>query len=344
MVLDTDMGVDDAAALAWMVSQSGYPIRLLGVGTVWGNTTAEQAAQNATALLRILGHSHIPVAIGATEPIKRAGTSLGAFLHGVDGLWGCTPGQWAVPDCRVRDLYAAAVEHDDVILVTTGPLTNLARLLTEDSGILHAFREIIVLGGARYGGSITPVAEANFWHDPEAADRVLSAGLPITLILRDAHTAFQLDERDLVKIQQSSTPAAAFLAQPLTRFAAAQASVGRSFHCPDVVAAVCAADPSMILNAHHGLVRVVVDSYHLARGQTVIGFTPQEKISLLKDAAALNELATTYLMDPEFNFGEQFNSLSSGSANNAKVVLCVDAARIKSEFMFTMRQVSDELC
>src|SRR5262245_9324153 len=94
LVIDTDPGVDDAAALVWLLSQTNYPVNVRGIGTVLGNTTALNGANNALAVLDALGRRDIPVSVGASEPISQPlnlGPWLGlrtpALLHGPDGLW-----------------------------------------------------------------------------------------------------------------------------------------------------------------------------------------------------------------------------------------------------------------
>ena len=54
---------------------------------------------------------------------------------------------------------------------------------------------LVVMGGSLYaGGNVTPYAEFNFYVDPEAADVVLAAGLPLTLVPLDV--THQLVVRD----------------------------------------------------------------------------------------------------------------------------------------------------
>ena len=95
LVIDTDPGVDDAAALVWLLYQNTYSVNLLGIGTVFGNTSPSNGANNVLTILDAAGRHGIPVAIGAPEPLSQpfeAGPWLGlrspALLHGSDGLWG----------------------------------------------------------------------------------------------------------------------------------------------------------------------------------------------------------------------------------------------------------------
>ena len=63
--MDTDTGVDDAAAIAWLLTQADHEVELAGVAAVWGNTQVESAAANVVALLRVLGGEGVRVLHGA---------------------------------------------------------------------------------------------------------------------------------------------------------------------------------------------------------------------------------------------------------------------------------------
>src|SRR2546421_6240034 len=91
LVIDTDTGIDDATAIVWLLSQSDYPVNILGIGTVFGNTSSLSAANNVLTVLDATRRRGIPVAVGASEPISQplnAGPLLGlrapALLHGLD--------------------------------------------------------------------------------------------------------------------------------------------------------------------------------------------------------------------------------------------------------------------
>jgi hypothetical protein len=86
------MGVDDAMAVAWLLCQRERDIELLGVSAVWGNASVESATANVVALLSALGRSTVPVVAGATAPLHRPRTSVGALVHGPDGMWGRAAG------------------------------------------------------------------------------------------------------------------------------------------------------------------------------------------------------------------------------------------------------------
>jgi inosine-uridine nucleoside N-ribohydrolase len=75
------------------------------------------------------------------------------------------------------------------VLVTTGPLTNLAAAIADEPELIGSYRRIVVMGGAFHvPGNTGPVAEFNVYVDPEAARAVLGSGGNITLVPLDATT------------------------------------------------------------------------------------------------------------------------------------------------------------
>lgn len=71
---------------------------------------------------------------------------------------------------------------EKVVLVPTGPLTNIAMALTQAPDIIQNIERIVIMGGAIYDpGNITSAAEFNIYQDPEAARIVLNSGCTIYL-------------------------------------------------------------------------------------------------------------------------------------------------------------------
>jgi purine nucleosidase len=71
----------------------------------------------------------------------------------------------------------------ELTIIAVGPLTNIALATCLEPRIVENVRELIVMGGAAtVPGNVTPLAEANFHNDPEAASIVLAAGYRLALI------------------------------------------------------------------------------------------------------------------------------------------------------------------
>jgi purine nucleosidase len=77
-------------------------------------------------------------------------------------------------------------EPGSITLVTLGPLTNIGMALVEAPDIARRIREIVaILGSWSENGNITPAAAFNEYVDPEAADVVLTSGIPLTMVPMD---------------------------------------------------------------------------------------------------------------------------------------------------------------
>ena len=77
----------------------------------------------------------------------------------------------------------ARANHGELLLCPIGPLTNIAAAIELDPSFCGNLKGMVVMGGSlRAGGNITSAAEANFYHDPHAADYVLRYGCNITLV------------------------------------------------------------------------------------------------------------------------------------------------------------------
>lgn len=188
VILDVDTGVDDALAI--MLAVRSPELEVLGITTVSGNVPVAQCTANTLLTLEVLGAPNVPVVSGAAAPLAgRAFTA--AEVHGTDGLGNVTA-RYPTPLPQVTQ---GAVEFllemirrfpGELTLVATGPLTNVAVAIQRDREAMHGLHGITVMGGAiRVPGNVGPTTEFNFAVDPEAAEIVLGAGLPIRLVPLD---------------------------------------------------------------------------------------------------------------------------------------------------------------
>ena len=119
-------------------------------------------------------------------------------IHGESGLDGPAFGPPTVPlDPRhaIDLILEASHQHEGLILVPTGPLTNVASALARDPGLAQRLRRIVLMGGAMGLGNVTPAAEFNIAADPEAARAVFESGVPITMVpLETTHQALATPE------------------------------------------------------------------------------------------------------------------------------------------------------
>lgn len=204
VILDVDTGIDDALAI--LMAVRSLELEVIGITTVGGNTGIENVTRNTLQVLELSG-SNVPVAKGMGESLsgqkvityihKDGEVVDGEYIHGSDGLASLSS-QLPQPSRRPVDTHAVDFIIDSIMsnpqeitLITTAPLTNVAMAVETEPQIAEMVKEHIMMGGAfgltEYGhGNVTPVSEFNVWHDPLAADMVISSmptiavGLDIT--------------------------------------------------------------------------------------------------------------------------------------------------------------------
>jgi inosine-uridine nucleoside N-ribohydrolase len=180
IVIDCDPGHDDAIAI--LLALASPEVELRGVTTVGGNQTLDKTTRNALKILELAGRGDIPVAAGADRPLRRE-LRTAANVHGESGLDGPDlPEPSTRPvDAHAADLLAELLEPG-VVLVPTGPLTNVALLLERHPDVRDRLERIVWMGGAIAEGNTTPAAEFNAYVDPEAAAAVFGSGIEVTMI------------------------------------------------------------------------------------------------------------------------------------------------------------------
>jgi inosine-uridine nucleoside N-ribohydrolase len=185
VIYDTDPGVDDAMALYFALAHPA--IDMVGITTTFGNVSVEQATTNALYLTALAGRD-IPVTKGVATPWCKTPEAPPAHIHGADGLGNLgarrAPERKADPRSSAQFIVDMARAHPgEITLVAVGPLGNLSLALQLEPQLPNLVREVIVMGGTvSEPGNVSPVAEANIWNDPHAADRVFTAGWKITMV------------------------------------------------------------------------------------------------------------------------------------------------------------------
>jgi purine nucleosidase/pyrimidine-specific ribonucleoside hydrolase len=261
VVIDTDPGLDDALAI--LLALRSPELEVVGMTTVCGNVPVGQATKNLFRVLSLLSSPSVLIGQGAARPLEYQLATAAAF-HGTDGLGELDrfvdeAGVCRYPAPRLPAALPTAQEvwqecgrryPGELVLITLGPLTNVALALKVSPGTVQRFTRIIAMAGAiAVPGNVTPAAEFNVYVDPHAAKRVLQAGLPLTLIPLDVTTQVGYDRNRLAALTQGSCDGVTcFIADALDRgfdFAETVEGHGQVYlHDPLAVAAVV--DPSLI--------------------------------------------------------------------------------------------------
>lgn len=275
--VDTDPGIDDAVALAYLAAQPDVDI--VGVGSVFGNNPIEVTTDNALRLLRLFGRPEVPVAKGAARGLV-ATPLFAEEVHGGNGLGGVEipptsdgPVAESAAETLVRLARAAPGE---ISLLTLGTLTNIALALMLEPELPRLLGRVVIMGGAvTCPGNTTPWTEANVVKDPEAAERVLSAGFDATLVALDVTMRTLATEPWLAELAGARSQSARYCSRFLEFYVSSYSQRLKRRACPihDALAAGILLDPSLVTEALEVPVRVELRGEH-TRGMTIADLRP----------------------------------------------------------------------
>jgi len=201
VVIDTDTGVDDALAL--IIALKSPELLIHAITTVSGNVEAAKCTRNVLAVLDSVRYGMpVIVAQGARKPLRRRLVTA-PEVHGNDGL-----GQKSLARAVSRRhhpghavdvlLEACKLYKDELVIIALGPLTNIASAWKQNPRALRKVAKIVSMGGAfRVPGNTGPVAEFNYFVDPEAAKIVVQSGLPLVIVPLDVTEQVVLMRKEL---------------------------------------------------------------------------------------------------------------------------------------------------
>ncbi len=274
-LIDTDTASDDAVALIMAANHSDIVIEAITV--VAGNVSLEQGVQNAMYTLKLCKVS-VPVFPGMDKPLVRD-LKTADHVHGKDGmsdiglpLTGFRPEKKHAVKAIIDTITNAPGE---ITLVCLAPLTNIAMAILQDPSITHKVKDCVIMGGVGLGrGNVTPVAEYNFWADPEAAKIVFESGIPITMVGWDVSREYAVfDDNDVAQLKAIGTPLAIFsvdIQQTLVDYAQ-QISGLKGFDLPDPIAMAIAIDEAVAIEIKQAYVKILTNEDD-SRGQSVMDY------------------------------------------------------------------------
>ena len=226
VILDGDPGHDDA--IAWVLAAASPMLDIKAVTSVCGNQTIEKTTYNAARIMTLAG-LNVPLAMGRVKPLV-ADAIIAPTVHGDSGLDGP-----ALPEPKIKPvemdactLMAQILEEssEPVVLIPTGPLTNVATLLLLYPHLKPKIKHIYLMGGGIDFGNWTPAAEFNILVDPEAADVVFTSGVPITMAGLDVTEQALVFPEDFERIRALHNPVATVVAEWLDFFYGFHRSLG----------------------------------------------------------------------------------------------------------------------
>jgi inosine-uridine nucleoside N-ribohydrolase len=271
-LIDTDTASDDAVALIMALRHPG--VEVVGITTVAGNVEVRQASRNALYTAELCASS-VPVFTGAEKPLKREHSSADWF-HGRDGL-----GDHGYPAPRRGPEKKGATEaivelieaHPGIVMVTLGPLTNVALALGKRPEIAKKVSRCVVMGGAPCcEGNVTPAAEYNIWCDPEAARVVARSAMPVEIVgWHLCRGEAVLNLKEIEKVMGFGTAVGKFAIECNSRAQEAfHVQTGEhGISLPDPVAMAVALDGSVVTSESEHFWDVETES-ELTRGMTVV--------------------------------------------------------------------------
>jgi inosine-uridine nucleoside N-ribohydrolase len=314
VIFDTDPGVDDAIALYFALAHPD--IDVIGITTTFGNVSVRQATANALYLTRLAGR-HIPVAQGVAEPLHKAPGKHPDFVHGTDGLGNLENrfevGGQAEPVSAAEFIVdMARKQPGEITLVAVGPFGNLALALELEPRLPELLKQVVVMGGAiDEPGNVSPVAEANVWNDPHAADIVFTTGWDLTMVGLDVTHRVILPSASFDRLARHHRHAATDMLRHSVAFYSRfynsiRPDMGNGCYGHDVLTFVWLVAPELFTR-QAGRIRVATEG--IGNGQTMMaraGFSyqqagweadrPETRVCMDVDATACAELVESTLL------------------------------------------------
>lgn len=300
VIIDCDMGIDDAVALCMTLFDSR--LEVIAVTATEGCVTADQANNNLHAIVNELDPARYP-RLGIASRTEDAPPVDTRFLYGEDGLGNAgfesSDRQRAITaEKLIIDLVRA--NPDEVTILCLGPLTNLARAFRRDPKLAELVDRVIMMGGSLTAqGNITPCAEFNFYFDPVSAQEIIKSRTTKILIPLDVtrKVTFGLEVMD--DLPKTDCRIGYFLRQILPHtFRAHRQQLGQeAITLNDAVGAIALLEPDLFKYEPFGC--DVETEGELTRGLLVVDqrVQPEWRPNLTVATSAQKEQVQQYIID-----------------------------------------------
>ncbi|MBR1757776.1 MAG: nucleoside hydrolase [Lachnospiraceae bacterium] len=318
LIMDVDTGSDDAVAVLLAILSGKFDI--LGITVSWGNSDVETCVNNTLQVVDLLG-ADIPVYQGCPGPMVREMT-VGRVMNNPKNKTSETkdgktvkmhPNTLPIPPATSKKQKEHAVTFivetiknspEKVTIIPTAPMTNIGMALRMDPTIATNIEEIVLMGGAVGMGNASPVAEANFFHDPEAAKIIFDSGAKVRVVpLNATHSAGLLKE-DAERLMSLGTEAGKLAAELVMMRTEASAFMGwrtdQGEPIHDALAVAWALDPSVIMESRMEKCDIDING-GICDGQMVVDhrrgyeFTPNACVAYKGDRVRFMEILCEHL-------------------------------------------------
>ncbi|KLK91302.1 nucleoside hydrolase [Microvirga vignae] len=222
IIIDTDPGVDDAAAI--LLALASPELEVLGISVVGGNVPLEATVANACKIMALSNRADVPIYAGAPGPLIREQVygkyaHIGAFSDQLVPATDIKPEAEHAVSFLIRTTRNAAEVGDPITICAIGPLTNIALALVQHPDVARGIKQIVSMGGAFTAlGHRTPWAEFNIYADPHAAEIVYGSGVPLVIMPLDTTFQALLTRQHIEGIQAAAGAPGRALANLLLAF------------------------------------------------------------------------------------------------------------------------------
>lgn len=291
VIICTDPGIDDFIAISVLLQQPQLDIR--GLIALSGNVGLNITVNNALLAGELCRRPDVPVLAGSAKPLARPARTA-ANIHGKSGL-GKSVERYSARTASNQDAAEFIVQTarqfpGTLEILSLGPLTDVARAIQLDPGIVPLLRQIVVMGGGIAHGNATKYAEFNIVADPEAADVVFSSGASVVIIGLDA-THQCLQPRSQLAEMTADTELGRLFAAMLNDYADMYRSVhgldGVIIH--DAICAMWLLEPSLFQTEHMRVKICLDEGAHLGQTEPVSSGAPVCTVAMGAHAAPLTQ-------------------------------------------------------
>lgn len=205
IIIDTDMGNDDIVAICMLLLSKKFSVKAISI--VNGVASTDAGTKNLAKILAFIGRTDIPIISGAQQALleKKAAFPLidRQRANNLSLLPELNIPQFSLtrmPISNSLDSLSQIIFNQKPTILCFGPLTNIARLITKyGQKFTSQIPQVFVMGGAISAGNVPPknICEYNVYLDPEAAKKIFSSNIPITLVPVDA-TKFVPAKKDKI--------------------------------------------------------------------------------------------------------------------------------------------------